>query len=303
MELRQLRDFVAVVKAGSLAGASRILNVSQPGLGYQIKQLELDLGTALLVRHSRGIELTPAGAIFMADAERVLAIIAEAKAKVRDAVRAEMAEIKIGLSPTPQQLLAPALSGLSIGGHAAVLSFREGLSARLIQEVRSGTLDVAICISAEAVPDLRTVPLYREYLHLVGPVEDGAGRDVSFDALGRYRLIAGPRDHLPRRVIDEAAARRRIMLDIAQELEPGGLRSSLVRHGSIHTIASAAMFLDEIEAGALSARRIVDPTLALEVQMICAPGLSPAVETALTDCVAATVAAHPTIVQPVTVTA
>lgn len=295
MELRQIRDFVTVVRAGSFAAASRMLNVSQPGLGYQIKQLEADLGTDLLLRHSRGVELTAAGAVFLVEAERILVAVGEARAKVRDAIRAEQQEIRIGLSPTPQSLLAPGLSALTRDGQPLRVSFREGLSAQLVQDVRSGRLDAAICSPVHRLFDLRTVPLYREFIHLIGPL--GEKGPVRFADLAAYRLATGPKDHLPRQLLDAEAARQGISLDIAQELEPGGLRRTLVLRGNVWTVACLAVFVEEIEQGALSARRIVDPSLAMEVQLVCAPNLQPEVEAILLDRIRATIAEHPAAVE------
>ncbi|WP_313806273.1 LysR family transcriptional regulator [Sphingobium sp.] len=297
MELRQLRDFVTVAKAGSFAAASRLLNVSQPGLGYQIKQLELDLGAELLIRHSRGIELTPAGAAFLTDAERILISVGEARARIHNLVRSEKDEIRVGLSPTPQQLLAPSLSALEIDGRPMRVSFRDGLSAQLVEDVRGGLLDVAICILSQKLFDLRTIPLYREHLHLVGPGLN-SGQEVSFADLGSYTLTAGPKDHLPRQMLDSEAARQGIFLNIAQELEPGGLRRALVLHGNSQTVACCAMFINEIEDGTLGACRIVEPSVTLEVQMVCSPNLSKVHEEALLARIRTTMAAHPRAVEP-----
>ena len=61
MNLRQLRYFVSVVETGSMTRAAEQLHVAQTALGMQIRQIEEDLGVALLVRHSRGVEPTKAG--------------------------------------------------------------------------------------------------------------------------------------------------------------------------------------------------------------------------------------------------
>ncbi len=293
MELRQIRDFLAVVKAGSLARAARTLNISQPGLGYQIKQLELDLDATLFVRHSRGIALTAAGTEFLAEAENIMAAITKAKVRVREASRGAQTEVKIGLSPTPEQLLAPALATLSVNGQPVAVTFREGLSAKLIQDVCDGQLDVAICLAPHSASDLRSIPLYREYLHLIGPPDNSSDDDVPFADLAGYSLVTGPRDHLPRQRLDEEAAARGVTLTIGRELEPGGLRRALVLHGNAYTVASRAMFADEIDNGDLVARRIVEPTIGLEVRMICAAGTLPGLETALLDAIARVVTANP----------
>lgn len=55
MNLRQLKYFVGVIEAGNMTRAAEQLHVAQTALGMQIRQLEEDLGVALLVRHSRGV--------------------------------------------------------------------------------------------------------------------------------------------------------------------------------------------------------------------------------------------------------
>ena len=61
MELRQLRYFVAVCSAGSVAGAAKALHIAQPALSRQMMALEDEFGAQLLVRLPRGVALTRAG--------------------------------------------------------------------------------------------------------------------------------------------------------------------------------------------------------------------------------------------------
>src|SRR5256885_13673264 len=73
MELRHLRYFVAVADAGNLTvAAQRILHTSQPSLSRQIRDLEDEVGTELLTRRARGIDLTPAGRALLDHARSVL---------------------------------------------------------------------------------------------------------------------------------------------------------------------------------------------------------------------------------------
>src|SRR5437660_12434140 len=73
MELRHLRYFVAVADPGSLTvAAQRMLHTSQPSLSRQIRDLEDEVGTPLLTRRARGIDLTPAGRAFLDHARAVL---------------------------------------------------------------------------------------------------------------------------------------------------------------------------------------------------------------------------------------
>lgn len=63
MELRVLRNFIAVVQEEGVTAAADVLRISQPALSRQIKELEKELGTQLLVRGNRGrtLELTDEG--------------------------------------------------------------------------------------------------------------------------------------------------------------------------------------------------------------------------------------------------
>ena len=74
MELRHLRFFVAIVEEGSFTtAAERRLHTAQPSLSRQIRDLEYEVGTPLLVRSARGAEPTPAGRAFLEHARLALA--------------------------------------------------------------------------------------------------------------------------------------------------------------------------------------------------------------------------------------
>jgi DNA-binding transcriptional LysR family regulator len=72
MELRQLRYFATVARELNFTRAAAKLHVAQPALSRQVKQLEEELGVALLARNKRGVELTRHGISFLPEAEQIL---------------------------------------------------------------------------------------------------------------------------------------------------------------------------------------------------------------------------------------
>src|SRR6188768_4008943 len=83
MELRHLRYFVAVAEAENVTRAAAKLRVAQPAVSRQIRDLEEELGIALLERTAKSVRLTDAGRIFLEEARAVLQRADEAVQAVR----------------------------------------------------------------------------------------------------------------------------------------------------------------------------------------------------------------------------
>jgi LysR family hca operon transcriptional activator len=86
MELRHLRYFVAVAETGSFTtAAEQRLHTAQPSLSRQIRDLEEEVGVDLLIRGTRGVELTAAGRAFL---EHARGTLAQAESAIEAARRA-----------------------------------------------------------------------------------------------------------------------------------------------------------------------------------------------------------------------
>ncbi|WP_295681931.1 LysR substrate-binding domain-containing protein [Nevskia ramosa] len=97
IELRLLRDFVAVVEQRSFRAAAVKMHVSQPPLTRHIQQLEEALGTELLIRHARGVELTDAGTSYYEDAKHILALNEQAAERALMAGQGQIGRLDVGV--------------------------------------------------------------------------------------------------------------------------------------------------------------------------------------------------------------
>jgi DNA-binding transcriptional LysR family regulator len=77
LELRHLRAIVVLAEELSFTRAARRLGIAQPALSAQIIRLERRLGTKLVERSTRSVELTPLGEDILARARKVLAEVPE----------------------------------------------------------------------------------------------------------------------------------------------------------------------------------------------------------------------------------
>ncbi|CVK20096.1 LysR family transcriptional regulator [Sporomusa sphaeroides] len=75
MDIRDMRNFYAIVEAGNISNAAKRLNIAQPPLSKQMKQLEEQLGVQLFERGSRRIRLTEAGQLLRERAEQILGLV------------------------------------------------------------------------------------------------------------------------------------------------------------------------------------------------------------------------------------
>ncbi|MFP1729581.1 LysR family transcriptional regulator [Lonsdalea quercina] len=98
MELRYLRYFVAVASTRHFTRAAESLGISQPPLSQQIQKLEREIGTPLLKRMTRGVEMTEAGEAFYQDAKQILELTDAAMERVRCIARGESGAINVGFS-------------------------------------------------------------------------------------------------------------------------------------------------------------------------------------------------------------
>lgn len=156
MELRHLRYFVALAEELSFTAAARRLNISQPPLSQQIRDLERELEVALFERTSRRVELTAAGAAFLGQARAILAQAEQAAQDIHAFGLGRAGMVRI--ATTGSVLLGP-LAGLIAAfarAHPAIaVRLREMGPSEQIAAVKARRADVAFLRHPPRDDDLR----------------------------------------------------------------------------------------------------------------------------------------------------
>src|SRR5882724_3984822 len=171
MELRHLRYFVAVADAGNLTvAAQRMLHTSQPSLSRQIRDLEDEVGTPLLTRRARGVDLTPAGRAFLDHARSVLSQVEAASEAARRVAGPAKPCFAMGFltgheltwMPEALRILRNELPNIDV-------MISSQYSPLLADSLSKGTVDAAFLRREQQAPDLVFHLLVKEPLVVVLP--------------------------------------------------------------------------------------------------------------------------------------
>jgi LysR family hca operon transcriptional activator len=171
VELRHLRYFVAVAEAGSLSvAAERTLHTSQPSLSRQIRDLEHEVGAQLLTRSARGIELTPAGRVFLVHARLVLSQVEAAGEAARRVahpakpcfVMGFLTNHELTWMPEAFRILRDELPNIDV-------MISSQYSPQLADALLKGTIDAAFLRRERGLPELAFRLLVKEPLVVVLP--------------------------------------------------------------------------------------------------------------------------------------
>lgn len=198
INLNRLGMFVAVVEAGSFTAAADTLGTTKAVVSFNLKQLEQELGVALLTRSTRRLALTEAGEGFYAECARLLR---EADAAV-DQARSGQATLSGSLRVTAtvdygNRIVAPALAAFARRHPALRVSYQASSAhADLIGD----RLDLAVRVGTLADSSYRATPIGQFKLLLVASpallAEHGAPRTL--EALAAMPWLAnrpGRSDH------------------------------------------------------------------------------------------------------------
>lgn len=168
---RKLRYFVAVAEELHFSRAAARLFVAQQALSRQVRELEEAVGTTLLRRTTRFVELTPAGEVLLAAARHALATIDEGVVAARRTGCGEVGTLTVGFEiGAALELTAPIMAEFARRHPDVELRMQEYPFSDTAAGLADGSSDVAFNRLPIAVPDVDTVVLFVEPLVAIVPL-------------------------------------------------------------------------------------------------------------------------------------
>src|ERR1700722_1426579 len=248
MDIKQLRTFIRVAEVGSLSQASDRLRLAQPALSRQIKMLENEIGVPLFTRHGRGMKLAEAGRQLLESVGAPLRQLEQSFDELRSSAKRIEGRVSLGMTPTISFVLAGRLAK-RVAKELPGVSLRivEGYGGYLVEWLQRNEIDATVIYGPASDLHLRVTELLFERLVLVGPRSCRLDADtpVMFRTLANLQLVLPSRPHGLRTVVDNAAYKSKISLNIRFEADSFLVLKDLVQEGLGYTILPTSAFKKE----------------------------------------------------------
>jgi LysR family cyn operon transcriptional activator len=268
VEIRHLRYFLAVAGAGSFSRAADRLEISQPSISQQMRDLEAALRVSLFQRRGKRILLTAAGLIFQEHARAILRQLENLLDELsRDSTQLR-GGLHLGIVPWLDVALVPQLLGRFAAKHPNVnLTVTEISSDDIETALEEGRLDVGLGFLTHHSPNLRYERLSSDEYALIVPTgHPWWNRQlVRLSELHQERLVQLPRSFVVRRTSDAICRSNQVRPRTVAEISA---IETLLR--SLAPLKAAALLPNVAQRGSnkLKAIRLRGKSLVLEMGIL-----------------------------------
>lgn len=236
VNLELYRIFLSVAKNQNITKASKELNISQPAISKQIKNLEESLGGKLFVRTKRGVTLTKEGQELYKYIDKGLEYITNAENKFTELINLETGTIRIGISTTlAKEFLMPYLEEYHKLYPNIKIEVKTNLWTNLIPKLRNGLIDIIILNTSTCKLDndieIKTVKKIEDCFittkKFIGQLE----KNLSLKDLNKYPLILQSKPSNARTTIDNFCKENGVTLTPSMELSSYSLVNEFTKKG------------------------------------------------------------------------
>jgi len=267
LNLDQLRGFLAVVETGGFSAAARLLNLSQPAVSVQIRELETRLGLRLLDRLGKKAYPTAAGAELVDHARTIMAAVEAAEGAMRRHRDGWLGRVRIGTGAATMTYLLPSvLRALRDDYPTIEVSVATGTTDEIVERLIANQLDIGIVTMPVEHPGLTITPVATGELVAILPPDVPAAPSLRpRDLAGLQLVIEQRRSNLTRLVLKWLAAGG---VEPASILEYDGLEAvkAIVAAGLGYSIIQIEATRDGVACGQLTVRPLaprLDRSIAL----------------------------------------
>lgn len=222
VEVRHLRYFLAVAESGSFSRAADRLQISQPSVSQQMRDLETGLRVTLFQRRGKRILLTPAGVVFQEHARTVLRQLETCLQELGSEPGQVRGILRIGVVPILNVPLVPPLLGPFAAAHPGINLVVEEISSTEIETaLEEGRMDVGLGFVTRHSPNLRYERLCGDEFALIVSAKHpwAKRRTIDFSELHQQRLLQLPDSFVMRRMTDDICRNHQVRPRIVAEID------------------------------------------------------------------------------------
>jgi len=170
IDLTSLQLFVAVCELGSIGRAAEREFIAASAVSKRLSDLEATLNTPLLYRHTRGVDLTPAGESLLHHARSVLYSLEKMQGELSEYADGVRGHVRVHANISAIVQFLPEDLGAFRRLHEAIkIDLEEHLSTEVLRAVQEGAADLGICHVAEGGSELQSLPYRHDHLVLIVP--------------------------------------------------------------------------------------------------------------------------------------
>lgn len=171
IDLTSLQLFVAVCELGSIGRAAEREFIAASAISKRLSDLETTLGTPLLYRHTRGVDLTPAGESLLHHARSVLYSLEKMQGELSEYADGVRGHVRVHANISAIVQFLPEDLGVFRRDHEEIkIDLEEHLSAEVLRAVQEGAADLGICHLADGMSELQSLPYRDDRLVLIVPL-------------------------------------------------------------------------------------------------------------------------------------
>jgi DNA-binding transcriptional LysR family regulator len=233
-----------------------------------MKLLEDEIGLPLFIRHRRGMHLTVEGEELRRRLTGPLRQIEQAVEETRALADETARSLAFGMPPTVSYVLAGRLARRA-AAQAPNMKLRivEGYAGHLVDWLQRGEIDAAILYGPGVDFHMSVDELLIEELMMVGPGDSALdpSQPVEFSAFATKPLVLPSRPHGLRMIVESAAAKAGVQLDVRFEADSFLVMKELVQYGLGYTVLPRSAMEDEFKAGSLRFAPLANPRVARQL--------------------------------------